>query len=100
MMPPLEPQPVPQSGLHRFFGGAPAAVAVRLAVVSLVVGALLVWLDVDPLAVIDSVERLGRHIWGMGFEAVRELGRYLVAGALIVVPVWLVTRLFSFGAGR
>ena len=85
---------------HRFIGGAPAAVVVRLFIVSLVVGALLVWLDIDPLMLIDALDRLGRHIWGMGFEAVRQLGRYVAAGALVVVPVWLLARLFSAGTSR
>jgi hypothetical protein len=100
MIPPLDSRPMPPTGLNRFLGGAPAVVAVRLLVVSLVVGALLVWLDIDPLSIVDAVERLGQHVWGMGFEAVRELGRYLAAGALIVVPVWFLARLFSVGASR
>jgi hypothetical protein len=86
--------------LTRFFGGAPAAVLVRLAVLSLVVGALMVWLDVDPMAVIDAIDAVGRRIWAMGFDSVRELGRYVAAGALVVVPIWFLARLFSFGASR
>lgn len=86
--------------LTRFLGGAPAAVAVRLAVLSLVVGALMVWLDIDPLAIVDAAERLALHIWGMGFGAVRDLGRYMAAGALVVVPIWLLARLFAVGGPR
>jgi hypothetical protein len=86
--------------LHRFFGGSPAAVLIRLVFLSLVVGALMVWLDVDPMALIDALETLGRRVWAMGFDAVRELGRYVAAGALVVVPIWFLARLFSFSASR
>ena len=91
---------MPDRALHRFFGGAPAAVVVRLAVLSLVVGALMVWLDIDPMAVVDAVQRFAHHVWGMGFDAVRDLGRYMAAGALVVVPIWLLARLFAMGGPR
>ena len=81
--------------LTRFFGGAPLAVVLRLLVVSLIVGALLMWLDIHPRDVIRGLETFFLRIWNMGFEAVRELAQYVVAGAVIVVPVWLVMRLLS-----
>lgn len=91
---------MPNTALHRFFGGAPAAVVVRLVVLSLVVGALMVWLDIDPMSVIDAIARLAHNVWGMGFGALRDLGRYLAAGALVVVPIWLLARLFAMGGPR
>ena len=81
--------------LTRFFGGAPLAVLLRLFVVSLIVGALLMWLDIHPRDVIRGFENFILRIWNMGFEAVRELGQYVLAGAVIVLPVWLVMRLRS-----
>jgi hypothetical protein len=81
--------------LTRFFGGAPLAVVLRLLVVSLIVGALLMWLDIHPRDVIRGLENFILRIWNMGFEAVRELAQYVFAGAVIVVPVWLVMRLLS-----
>jgi hypothetical protein len=34
-----------------------------------------------------------QHIWDLGFDAVRFLWRYLLLGAAVVVPIWLVLRL-------
>ena len=85
----------PGNGLTRFLGGSPAAVLVRLLLMSLVVGALLVWLDIRPYEIFRAFERFFQRIWLMGFDAVRELAAYVVAGALIVVPVWLVLRLMN-----
>lgn len=86
--------------VHRFFGGSPVAALIKLAFVSLVVGALLMWLDIEPLAIVRAVQHFVLRLWSMGFDAVRELGRYLLAGALIVVPIWFLARLFSLRGAR
>jgi hypothetical protein len=85
----------PVSGFERFIGGSPAMVAVRLLVVSLVVGALLMWLDIRPYEIFNAIERLFYRIWRMGFAAIREIIDYVIVGALIVVPIWFVLRLFN-----
>ena len=77
----------------RFFGGPPLSVIFRLALLSILVGVILEALGFDPWNIIDSIRRLAQHIWDMGFDAVRYLWRYLVLGAVIVVPIWLVLRL-------
>jgi hypothetical protein len=35
----------------------------------------------------------------MGFGAVEQVGRYLLLGAVVVVPVWLILRLLNAGRG-
>ena len=85
-----------ETGLRRFLGGAPVVVAMRLIVVSLVVGALLMWLDIRPDDVYREIASLLDSLWGLGFRSLRGFGAYLVAGAVIVVPVWLILRLFSY----
>jgi hypothetical protein len=35
----------------------------------------------------------------MGFDAVRWLWRYLLLGAALVVPIWLVMRLMGIARG-
>ena len=85
-----------ESGLRRFLGGAPLVVALRLVVVSLIVGALLMWLDIRPADVFRELSDLAGRLWSLGFRSMEDFGTYIVAGAAIVVPVWLVLRLFSF----
>ena len=82
--------------LHRFLGGSPLAVIVRLAVVSLLVGALLMWLDIRPAEVFQQLTDVLDRLWALGFRSIRDMGDYLVAGAIIVVPVWLILRLLSY----
>ena len=82
--------------LRRFIGGSPLSVFLKLAVVSLMVGALLVWLDIRPADVFREVTDLLDRLWALGFRSVREFGNYMIAGAVIVIPVWFVLRLLSY----
>ncbi len=85
------------SGLQGFLGGSPGAVFVRLAVASLIVGFFLVWLDIHPYQILNILQRFVQRLWDMGFDAVREVGQYVLAGAAIVIPVWFLSRLLKFG---
>lgn len=84
------------ASVNRFLGGSPLAVAVRLIVVSLVVGALMVWQGIDPADLIYLVERIVRHLWQLGFNAFHDFGRYLMVGGIVVVPIWLIIRLLNW----
>jgi hypothetical protein len=81
--------------MERFFGGNPALVTIRLAILSLIVGVLLAALGFSPFDLIDSIRRLIIQIYDMGFAAVEKALRYFLLGAVIVVPVWLVMRVFK-----
>lgn len=81
--------------LTRFFGGSPAWVLVRLVLLSVVVGVILAALGLDPRNILTSLERLVRSLFSFGFEAVENLWRYFLLGAVIVVPLWLLMRLFG-----
>ncbi len=81
--------------MERFFGGSPGMVMVRLAVLSLIVGVLLSALGLSPYDIIESFKQLVVRIYDMGFEAVEWAFRYFLLGAVIVVPIWLVSRVFK-----
>lgn len=81
--------------LTRFLGGTPLGVFWRLFFLSLIVGALLMWLDVRPYDIFEALVRFAHRIWALGFDAIRQIADYLLAGAVIVVPIWLVSRLVS-----
>jgi len=84
----------------RVFGGSPLAVLARLILVSILVGVILSALGLDPFDIVRSIERLIRHIWNMGFEAVRWVWRYFLLGAVIVIPIWIIMRLVNAPRGR
>lgn len=82
-----------------FLGGSPISVIVRLILLSVLVGVILSALGLDPWNIFQSIERLIRSIWHMGFDAVVWLWRYFLLGAVIVIPIWLVVRLARGGRG-
>ncbi|QGM97387.1 DUF6460 domain-containing protein [Methylocystis parvus] len=89
-----------KNALEDFLGGSPLSVAIRLLFISLVVGALLMWLDIKPMDIIHGVQAFIDRIYRLGFDAVRELASYVVAGAAIVIPAWFVLRLLNMGGRK
>jgi hypothetical protein len=87
-----------RSALERFLGGSPAAVATKLLFVSLVVGALLAWLDIHPGDILRGIDDFVHRLYALGFGAMRELLDYLLAGAAVVVPIWIILRLLHLGS--
>ncbi|WP_457798807.1 DUF6460 domain-containing protein [Methylocystis sp. S23] len=89
-----------KNAFEDFLGGSPLNVAVRLFFISLVVGALLMWLDIEPRDIIRGVQAFFDRIYMLGFDAIGKLVSYVLAGAAIVVPAWLVLRLLNLGGRR
>ena len=81
--------------LSRFLGGTPLAVAVRLVLLSVLVGVVLSAVGFDPWNIIESIRRLFVSIWNLGFDAINWVWRYFLLGAVIVVPIWLITRVMN-----
>ena len=69
------------------------SVIFRLILLSILIGVILQVLGLDPWNIIDSLRRLVLRVWDMGFDAVRWVWRYLLLGAVVVVPIWLIVRL-------
>jgi Family of unknown function (DUF6460) len=82
-------------GLYRFLGGSPVAVAFRLILLSILVGVVLAAIGFDPWNILNSIRLLFRRLWDLGFDAVNWLWRYFLLGAVIVIPVWLLSRMFG-----
>jgi hypothetical protein len=83
--------------VNRFFGGSPLSVAVRIILLSVLVGVILSAIGLDPRDIWRSIERLIRSIWDMGWDAIVWVWRYFLLGAVIVIPIWLVVRLAKGG---
>ena len=92
--------PAGPDGLNRFLGGSPLAVMFRLILLSILVGVVLAAIGFDPWNIIESIHLLFRRLWALGFDAVNWLWRYFLLGAVIVIPVWLLSRLFGTPRGR
>lgn len=80
-----------------FLGDTPGRVFVRLLILSLLVGFLMAMFGVSPRDIFASLRGLVSGIFQNGAEVLRDAVGYAVAGAMVVVPVWLVIRLLSAG---
>jgi hypothetical protein len=84
-----------KDALTRLLGGNPLSIALKLAIVSVIVGALLHFAGLSPVSLLRAVERMVRGLIGSGWDAVRTVGEFALYGAMIVVPVFLLVRVFS-----
>ncbi|HXO67480.1 MAG TPA: DUF6460 domain-containing protein [Bradyrhizobium sp.] len=96
------PQGLPRrdDNLSRFLGGSPLSVAFRLILLSILVGVVLAAIGLDPWNIVSSIRRLFNWIYDLGFDAINGLWRYFLLGAVIVIPIWLISRLFGAPRGR
>ena len=92
--------PASNDGLYRFLGGSPVAVAFRLILLSILVGVVLAAIGFDPWNIVHSIQLLFQRIWDLGFDAINGLWRYFLLGAVIVIPIWLLSRMFGAPRGR
>lgn len=82
------------------FGGNPLGVIIRLLLLSIVVGVVLSALGITPRNFFYNIEFLLRRIYDMGFATFDWLLQYMILGAIVVVPIWFIARLFGAFAGR
>ncbi len=92
--------PATSDGMYRFLGGSPLAVAFRLILLSILVGVVLAAIGFDPWNIVNSIRLLFQRIWDLGFDAINGLWRYFLLGAVIVIPIWFLSRLLGAPRGR
>lgn len=81
--------------LTRFLGDSPLRVLLKLIVVSLLVGVVMSTFGWSPYDVLYGIEDFFVGLWNMGFGAVDRIGGYVLLGAAIVIPAFIVLRLLS-----
>ena len=86
--------------MERFLGGSPLMVALRLALISIVVGVVMSALGISPQNLVYRLRAFAQAIYDLGFGSIEWLLQYLMLGALVVIPIWLISRLFSAGKRR
>jgi hypothetical protein len=82
--------------VNQFLGDTPGRTAVKLIVISLVVGIIMSAINFTPIDVWYAFTNFIERIYKLGFEAFGRFGEYLVYGAIIVVPVFLFLRFLKF----
>ena len=83
------------SNMNRFLGGSPGAVLVKLIFLSLLVGAFMAFLGITPVGLVNGLITWVRSVLDLSLDTVIEVGRWILYGAIIVVPLWFLVRLFD-----
>lgn len=86
---------MPENEFSRFLGGSPGTVILRLIVMSLIVGAAMVFFNLTPRDLLEGLRQFIENIWAGGLESLRTLLLYIAYGAIIVVPIFIVARLLK-----
>ncbi|MBO3758874.1 hypothetical protein J5J10_15640 [Ciceribacter sp. L1K23] len=81
--------------VNRFLGDTPGRTIVKLVVVSLIVGFIMAVFGVVPADILYSIRNFILDLWHTGFAALGRIGDYLLLGATVVIPVFIVIRLMS-----
>ena len=85
---------------NTFWGGSPLAVLFRLAIMSVVVGVVLSALGINLRNFFDRINTLLRNLYELGFSTIDWALQYLLIGAIVVVPIWLISRLIAVGRNK
>jgi hypothetical protein len=84
------------SALTRFLGDSPLRILLKLIVVSFIVGLVMNAFGWSPWDVVYAVRGFFLDIWHMGFRAIDRFVGYILLGAAIVVPAFLLIRIASY----
>tara|TARA_R110002126_G_scaffold291800_1_gene458957 strand:+ start:33658 stop:33939 length:282 start_codon:yes stop_codon:yes gene_type:complete len=82
--------------LTRFLGDTPGRTIVKLIVISFIVGAVMNAFNWYPVDVIFAVRDFLVNVWNLGFAALGRFGDYLLLGAAIVIPAFIIMRILSY----
>nr|WP_306228926.1 DUF6460 domain-containing protein [Aurantimonas sp. CSK15Z-1] len=83
--------------MTQFLGGSPLSVLIRLVIISLLVGLILSWLHLTPAAIVDWIVDFFRWLSRVVFGSLDNVLSYFLLGAVIVVPIFLLSRLLKLG---
>jgi hypothetical protein len=82
--------------VNKFLGDSPGRTLVKLIVVSLIVGFVMKVFGWHPYDLVEGLRRFVTDLWRSGFAALGRFGDYFVLGATVVIPLFVILRLFNY----
>jgi hypothetical protein len=84
------------SALTNFLGDKPFKVVLKLIVLSFLVGLVMSAFGWSPFDVFYGIRNFFLDLWNLGFQAADRFFGYILLGAAIVVPAFILLRIASF----
>ena len=81
---------------NRLLGDTPGRTAVKLLILSVVVGFIMSMMGLSPWDLVRFIDNGIRELWHSGFRALGRIGDYLLVGAMVVVPVFVILRILNW----
>ena len=78
----------------------PLSTLVKLLIACLVVGVLLNMFGYTPEELVNAFPETVASIWGWVVDAGQKAGPYIILGAIVVIPIWLVMVVLRLARGR
>lgn len=82
--------------LTRFLGDSPLKVLLKLIVISFLVGLVMHAFGWSPYDVLYGIRDFVLNLWNMGFRAIDRIVGYILLGAAIVIPAFIILRLMNY----
>jgi hypothetical protein len=84
------------NGVNGFLGDSPLRVIIKLLILSVAAGFLMSFFGLYPEDILFAVRNFVLDLWNTGFATLGRLGDYLLLGAVIVVPAFILIRMLSY----
>ena len=82
--------------VNRFLGDTVARTIIKLIVVSILVGMAMNVFNIYPLDIVYAFRDFAVNLWEKGWAALGRCGDWLILGAMIVVPVFVLLRVLTY----
>ncbi|KPB02485.1 DUF6460 domain-containing protein [Ahrensia marina] len=84
---------------NRFLGDTVGRTIIKLLVISVLVGMVMSVFNIAPFDVLYGIRDFFVRLWESGFAALGRFGDWLILGASIVVPAFIILRVLNYRRG-
>ncbi|MEL6435905.1 MAG: DUF6460 domain-containing protein [Pseudomonadota bacterium] len=87
------------SRLSALLGDTISRTIIKLVVISILVGMVMSVFGWTPSGIFQGVVDFFTRLWAQGFAALGRFGDWLVIGASVVIPAFIVLRILNYRRG-
>ncbi|MEM1377513.1 MAG: DUF6460 domain-containing protein [Pseudomonadota bacterium] len=85
--------------MNNLLGDTVGRTLIKLAVISVLVGMVMSVFGWTPLSIFNAMGEFFANLWAQGFAALGRFGDWLILGASVVIPVFIILRVLSYRKG-
>ena len=83
----------------RLLGDTLGRTIIKLIVISVLVGMAMSVFGIGPLDIINAVTEFAANLWESGWAALGRFGDWLILGASVVIPIFILMRILNYRRG-